>query len=73
MAVVVEVMVQPDGRCRGRSGLYHEAFAGRLQFECLLGSACEGLKHHLANHKRKAASHQLVHAAVCGSLDMYAE
>ena len=73
MAVVVEVMVQPDGRCRGRSGLYHEAFAWRLQFECLFVSACEGLKHHLANHKRKAASHQLVHAVVRGCLATYAE
>ena len=73
VAVVVEVMVQSDGRCRGRSGLYHEALALRLQFECLLGSACEGLKYHLANHKRKAASYQLVHAVVCGCLATYAE
>ena len=73
VAVVVEVMVQSDGRCRGRSGLYHEAFALRLQFERLFVSACEGLKNHLANHKRKAASHQLVHAVVRGCLATYAE
>ena len=73
VAVMVEVMVQSDGRCRGRSGFHHQALALRLQFESLLVCACEGLKRHLANHKRKAASHQLVHAAVCGSLDMYAE
>ena len=66
-------MVEAHSCSRGRSGLYHEAFALRLQFERFFISANEGLKHHLANHKLKAASHQLVHAVVCGRLYMYTE
>ena len=73
MAVVVEVVVEAHSSSRGRSGLYHEAFALRLQFEHFFVSASEWLKHHLANHKRKAASHQLVHAVVRGRLATCAE